>query len=116
MFGLRSLLAFPNLSYLVCSTLGLVVKLTMSLVGVPTILLTVLGFVVGLALTFRGTSAYERFVLLSYFYSVLTLIVTLMAANCGRRCPCKAEILLAIFGSTSTKDLIMKKKIFLPSC
>ncbi|KAH8821313.1 Bestrophin, RFP-TM, chloride channel-domain-containing protein, partial [Xylogone sp. PMI_703] len=35
--------------------------LTTSPVGVPSILLSVLGFVVGLALTFRSTSAYERY-------------------------------------------------------
>lgn len=34
--------------------------------GVSTILLTVLGFVVGLALSFRSSTAYERYVQFTY--------------------------------------------------
>jgi predicted membrane chloride channel (bestrophin family) len=37
-------------------------------VGVSTLLLTVLGFVVGLALSFRSSTAYERFVLRASTY------------------------------------------------
>lgn len=47
----------------VAAEMILLAKLTKASVGVQTILLTVLGFVVGLALSFRSSTAYERFVL-----------------------------------------------------
>lgn len=47
----------------VLATENPVTLLTCYPVGVSTLLLTVLGFVVGLALSFRSSTAYERFVL-----------------------------------------------------
>jgi putative membrane protein len=41
-------------------------KLTLNIVGINSVLLTVLGFVVGLGLSFRSSTAYER-----YYYLAL---------------------------------------------
>lgn len=86
--------------------------------SVSTILLTVLGFVVGLALSFRSSTAYERLVALSgnIIFLALTLVDILMVEKPGQPSAFRVEILLDISGYTLMRGPVTKKKISSLKC